>query len=122
MTRMLLVVGAACAMAFVAVAATPDASNVQANDTVTTTQGDIQSADKPCSRTEFKTKLVKDACAAGGQKAAKKAMMKWTKENKAKYKEKHGKAMNCATCHSKPGGDFPLKADGLKIFNEFGGK
>jgi cytochrome c len=110
-------------MAFVAVAATPGSNNVDATDTIqTNVHTDLTAEERPCARTEFKTTLVKDACKEGGQKAAKKAMQNWVKENKAKYKEKAGKAMNCKTCHTKFGGDFPLNADGLKIYQEYGGK
>ena len=136
MTRILLVIGATCAVVFVAIASPPDAISAaisvqQGTDSIAlhsvsalnTAVHDVQNAEvKPCARTEFKTKMVKDACAAGGQKAAKKVLKTWMKANKAAYKEKYGKSMTCKTCHTKFGGDFPLNADGVRLFNEFGGK
>jgi hypothetical protein len=71
-----------------------------------------------CKRTEFKTKLVKESCARGGQKAAKDDMKAWLKAAKAK----NPKIVGCPTCHSKVGGDYPLKADGLKLFVDNGGE
>jgi hypothetical protein len=71
-----------------------------------------------CKRTEFKTKLVKEACAKGGQKAAKDDMKAWLKATKTKNPKIEG----CPTCHSKVGGDYPLKPDALKLFAENGGE
>jgi mono/diheme cytochrome c family protein len=71
----------------------------------------------PCKTKEFKTVMVKDACVKGGQKAAKDEMKKWMKVAKKKRAD-----VACATCHSKVGGAYPLKADGLKLFTELGGK
>lgn len=71
----------------------------------------------PCKHTDPKTKLVKDACAAGGQAAAKEAMKKWTKAAKAQKP-----SLDCKTCHAKLAPGYELKADGLKLFNELGGK
>ncbi|MEC8023309.1 MAG: hypothetical protein VX223_05205 [Myxococcota bacterium] len=136
MTRILLIIGATCAVVFVAIASPPDAipaelSVQRSTDNVAqhrvtapnTAVHGLQNAEvKPCARTEFKTKMVKDACAAGGQKAAKKALKTWMKANKAAYKEKYGKSMTCKTCHTKFGGDFPLNADGVRLYKEFGGK
>jgi hypothetical protein len=74
-------------------------------------------AGKACKRTTFETKLVGDACQAGGQAAAKKAMKGWLK--KAKKKEA---ALECSSCHTKLAPDYPLKADGLEHFKRLGGK
>jgi len=71
-----------------------------------------------CKRTTFQTAMVKDACAKGGQKAAKDAMKAFLKEAKTK----NPKITGCPTCHSKVGGDFPLKKDGLEIFKAAGGE
>ena len=75
------------------------------------------SAAKPCARKKFETELVKAACAKGGQDEAKKVMKTFLKEAKKK-----NATLGCATCHSKVGGDYPLKPDGRKLFKDSGGK
>ena len=75
------------------------------------------SAGKSCARTKFQTVLVRDACQKGGQDEAKVQMKTFLKQ--AKKKEA---TLGCASCHSKVGGDYPLKPDGLKRFVEHGGK
>jgi hypothetical protein len=70
-----------------------------------------------CKHKKLETTLVADACKAGGQKAAKDEMKKWMKVAKKQRKD-----LACATCHSKVGGDYPLKPDGLKLYKELGGK
>lgn len=72
----------------------------------------------PCKRTKFETVAVKDACARGGQKAAKEDMKKFLKTAKAKNPAIAG----CPTCHSKVAGDYPLKANGLQLYKDAGGK
>lgn len=71
-----------------------------------------------CKRTDFKTKMVKEACAAGGQKAAKDAMKAYLKTAKTKDKA----IKDCATCHTKVGGEFPLKKDAIELFKSGGGE
>jgi len=70
-----------------------------------------------CKRTTFETKAVKDACQAGGQAAAKKAMKTFLK--KAKKKEA---GLECSSCHTKLAPAYPLKADGLQHYKNLGGK
>lgn len=79
--------------------------------------GDAMAGGKPCARTSFQTELVKQACAKGGQKSAKKAMKDWVKDAK---KKKAG--LECATCHSDMAPGYELKPEGLKLFQELGGK
>ena len=67
----------------------------------------------PCIRTEFKTELVKAACAKGGQKEAKEAMKKFAKDNKIK---------SCNQCHAKLAPKYELKDDALQQFQKLGGK
>jgi hypothetical protein len=67
----------------------------------------------PCKTTDFKTELVKNACKAAGQEAAKKAMQDWNKEKKIK---------SCNQCHTKLAPNYPLKADGLEQYKKLGGK
>jgi hypothetical protein len=66
-----------------------------------------------CVHTEFKTDLVKEACAKGGQAAAKTAMKAFMKEKKIK---------SCNQCHSKLAPKYDLKPDGLQQFQKAGGK
>ncbi len=68
--------------------------------------------DPPCVAKTFKTKLVADACKAGGQKAAKDVMKKWNKEKKIK---------SCNQCHTKLAPKYELKADGLEQYKKLGG-
>jgi len=66
-----------------------------------------------CIHKEFKTELVKQACAKGGQPEAKNAMKAFMKEKKIK---------SCNQCHSKLAPKYDLKADGLDQFTKAGGK
>ena len=66
-----------------------------------------------CVTTSFKTQLAKDACAKGGQPAAKDAMKKFMKDAKIK---------SCNQCHSKLAPKYELKADGLDQFKKAGGE
>jgi hypothetical protein len=76
------------------------------------TSSTAESAD-PCKRTEFKTQLVKDACAKGGQAEAKDQMKAFMKSAKIK---------SCNQCHAKLAPNYELKADGVKQFTAAGGK
>ena len=67
----------------------------------------------PCVHTEFKTELVKQACAKGGQKEAKDAMKAFMKEKKIK---------SCNQCHAKLAPKYELKDDALAQFQKLGGK
>ncbi len=71
----------------------------------------------PCKRTEFKTKAVKAACAAGGQEAAKADMKKFMAKVKASKSD-----LTCKSCHSKLGPNYELKANGLELYTQLGGK
>ena len=66
-----------------------------------------------CVHTEFKTELVKAACAKGGQKEAKDVMKAFMKDHKIK---------SCNQCHAKLAPNYELKADGLEQFGKLGGK
>ena len=66
-----------------------------------------------CVHKEFKTELVKQACAKGGQPEAKNAMKAFMKEKKIK---------SCNQCHSKLAPKYELKADALEQFQKAGGK
>ncbi|MEZ4404434.1 MAG: hypothetical protein R3B06_30725 [Kofleriaceae bacterium] len=71
----------------------------------------------PCKHPKMETKLVADACKAGGQKAAKDAMKKWMKEAKKK-----DSSLTCTSCHTKAAGDYPNKPDAVEKFKKLGGK
>jgi hypothetical protein len=70
-----------------------------------------------CVKATLETKLVGDACKAGGQAAAKDAMKNWVKATKAKRA-----GLECSSCHGKMAPSYELKADGLKLFRELGGE
>ncbi|HEU0030970.1 MAG TPA: hypothetical protein VFQ53_10060 [Kofleriaceae bacterium] len=70
-------------------------------------------ADAPCVTKDPKTEMVKQACAKGGQKAAKDAMKAWNKEKKIK---------SCNQCHTKLAPNYELKKDALEQFKKLGGK
>ena len=70
-------------------------------------------ADDPCVSKDLKTELVKQACAKGGQKAAKEAMKAWNKEKKIK---------SCNQCHTKLAPKYELKKDAYDQYKKLGGK
>lgn len=67
----------------------------------------------PCVHKDFKTELVKQACAKGGQEEAKTVMKAWNKEH-----DLH----SCNKCHTKLAPSYELKADALEQFKKLGGK
>jgi NAD-dependent SIR2 family protein deacetylase len=69
-------------------------------------------AGDPCVHTEFKTEMVKAACAKGGQAAAKEAMQAFNKEKKI---------TSCNKCHSSLKPKYDLKDDGLKQYQDLKG-
>lgn len=66
-----------------------------------------------CVHADFKTELVKQACAKGGQPEAKTAMKAFMKDKKIK---------SCNQCHEKLAPKYELKKDGLEQFQKLGGK
>lgn len=83
--------------------------------TLATLQGPAgaEAAGTPCVHTEFKTELVKQACAKGGQKEAKEVMKAFMKEKKFK---------SCNVCHKTLAPKYDLKADAFDQFTKAGGK
>ena len=79
--------------------------------------GDATAAGNDCKHPKLDTVMLKTACSAGGQKAAKDAMKKWMKEAKKQQAD-----LDCGTCHSKLAPAYPLKPDGMKRFKALGGK
>ena len=74
---------------------------------------DAAAAPTPCVHKDFKTELVKQACAKGGQPEAKTVMKAFMKEKKIK---------TCNQCHEKLAPKYDLKKDGLEQFQKAGGK
>ena len=74
---------------------------------------EAQPAPAPCVTKEFKTEMINEACAKGGQKAAKEAMKAWNKEKKIN---------SCNKCHAKLAPNYDLKKDGLEQYRKLGGK
>jgi len=70
-------------------------------------------ADAPCVHKELKTEMVKEACAKGGQKAAKEAMKAFNKEKAIK---------SCNKCHKKLAPNYELTDDAYTEFQKLGGK
>jgi len=66
-----------------------------------------------CVHSDFKTEMVKNACAKGGQKEAKDVMKAFMKDKKIK---------SCNQCHEKLAPKYELKKDGLEQFQKLGGK
>jgi hypothetical protein len=79
--------------------------------TVTAAAGEDKPA--PCVHKDFKTELVKQACAKGGQEEAKTVMKAWNKEH-----DLH----SCNKCHTKLAPSYELKSDALDQFKKLGGK
>lgn len=67
----------------------------------------------PCVHKTFKSDLIKQACAKGGQPAAKEQMKAFNKEK--------GIA-SCNKCHSKLSPSYDLKPDGFDQYKKLGGK
>jgi hypothetical protein len=66
-----------------------------------------------CVHTEFRTQLVEQACAKGGQAHAKAVMKTFMKDKKFK---------SCNQCHAKLAPTYELKADGVAQFTKAGGR
>jgi hypothetical protein len=66
-----------------------------------------------CQHKDFKTEMVKNACAKGGQAEAKEVMKKFNKDNKIK---------SCNDCHTKLAPSYELKPDAVEKFVKYGGK
>lgn len=85
--------------------------------TVVSFSGSATADDAPaaaaCVHKEFKTELVKSACAKGGQAEAKTVMKAFMKDKKIK---------SCNVCHSKLAPKYDLKNDALEQFQKAGGK
>ena len=78
----------------------------------TFSSGSADAADA-CVRKDFKTELVSQACAKGGQAEAKKVMQAFNKDNKIK---------SCNQCHTKLAPNYELKDDAVAQFTKLGGK
>jgi hypothetical protein len=81
--------------------------------TVANMSSPVADTGTPCVTKVFKTELVKNSCAKGGQKQAKEDMKAWNKEKKIK---------SCNQCHTKLAPNYELKKDGLEQYTKLGGK
>lgn len=70
-----------------------------------------------CTRTEFKSKLVADACKKGGQAEAKKVMKTFLRDAK-----KQDAKLTCQSCHTNLAPKYELKPDAVELFKKYGGK
>lgn len=77
------------------------------------TSKDAEADGTACVHKDFKTELVKQACAKGGQAEAKDAMKAFMKDKKIK---------SCNQCHDKLAPSYSLKPDGLEQYTKAGGK
>jgi len=69
-----------------------------------------------CRTEKFQTELVKEACADGGQKAARDAMKRFQKSVRTENPE-----LDCKSCHRALAPDYPTKRDALEQFKKLGG-
>ena len=77
----------------------------------------VNAEDTACVQKKFDTALAKDACAKGGQKAAKDAMKAFMKDAKKSEAD-----ITCNSCHTKLAPNYELKKDALEHFKKLGGK
>jgi hypothetical protein len=78
-----------------------------------------------CSARKFHTDLVKQACARGGQAAAKQAMKRFMADAEGpmrKLRLKGARELSCDSCHTRLAPDYPLTKDGLALFRRLGGR
>jgi len=80
--------------------------------TALTLPHEAAASSKPCTHKHLTTQMLKQACAKGGQRAAKKTMKAFVK--KAKKAKGGDPDLACDSCHKKLGGNYPIKADALK--------
>ncbi len=73
----------------------------------------LQANSRPCVTKNFKTEMYKNACAKGGQAAAKAAGKSFMKQAKVK---------SCNQCHSKLAPNYERKKDAVRRFKALGGK
>jgi hypothetical protein len=87
--------------------------------------GDSHSSSAACRAKIFHTRLVNDACARGGQAAAKAAMKRFmadaAKKQSAKKLGRPQSGLTCNSCHVRLAPDYPLTANGLTLFRSLGG-
>jgi len=82
-----------------------------------------RTAGPPCAQTEFKTQMVKAACAAGGQDEAKKQMIAFVAKNDSKgQKLTKSKVFTCNACHEKLDPTFDRKPEAFDLYTKLGGK
>lgn len=70
-----------------------------------------------CRAKTFETKLVREACEDGGQKAARDAMKQFVKRAR-----EQDPSLECKSCHSTLTPNYESAKDALKIFRKLGGE
>lgn len=80
-----------------------------------------RTAGPACVTTDFKTEMVKAACAKGGQDEAKKQMTAFTNKHAPK-KTKDAPLFTCNACHSSLAPKFERKPDAVDFYKALGGK
>jgi hypothetical protein len=75
----------------------------------------------PCVTTDFKTEMVRAACAKGGQDEAKKQMTEFTAK-KAPKKTKGAPLFTCNACHTALAPKFERKPDAVDFYKALGGR
>lgn len=83
----------------------------------------VRTSGPACAQTEFKTQMIKAACAASGQDEAKKQMIAFVAKNGSKgEKLTKSKIFTCNACHEKLDPNFERKAEAYDLFTKLGGK
>lgn len=80
-----------------------------------------RTAGPACVTTDFKTEMVKAACAKGGQDEAKKQMTAFTNKHAPK-KTKDAPLFTCNACHTSLAPKFERKPDAVDFYKALGGK
>ena len=80
-----------------------------------------RTAGPACVTTDFKTEMVKAACAKGGQDEAKKQMTAFTNKHAPK-KTKDAPLFTCNACHTSLAPKFERKSDAVDVYKALGGK
>ena len=80
-----------------------------------------RTAGPPCVTQEFKTEMVKAACAKGGQDEAQKVMKEFVAKHAPK-KQKGAPLFTCNACHVTLAPKFERKPDAFDFYKALGGK
>lgn len=81
----------------------------------------VRAGGPACVQKEFKTEMVKAACAKGGQDEAKKVMTEFVKKAAPKP-SKGAPPFTCNACHTSLAPNFDKKPDAVEFYKALGGK